>query len=251
VLPTAARAVCAKAGPPVDEENKRRQQEAAERAERAERVQACFARANVLGKFRDARLADLSLIPEDTRAAYADAVRRLSAVRTTPGFYALIGAIGNGKTRMLNAVVNEFCLEGRSAKYVDAADYIAGVRACWKSPEAGAEERYVQQHLRFSLLAVDEMTMRRGTPDENAILLRLFKKRDDAGVTTAVAGNYESKQEFEEMVDARIADRMCEAGGVIFCNWSSLRGWINPVSDAHSHDGPPSGKQAEVEGNSV
>src|SRR5687767_13727284 len=51
VVPAAARTVFAKAGPPVDEETKRRQQAAAERAERAERVQACLVRANVLGKY--------------------------------------------------------------------------------------------------------------------------------------------------------------------------------------------------------
>lgn len=206
-----------------------RHDETVRRAEMAERVRICLARANVPERFR-ASEADpwAPRVPEDCRDEYLRAERALSIAASRPGIYALIGQIGAGKSHMACALVNRFCREGRTARYLDAAEYIQGIRATWRSSESGAEGRFLAEHIRFALLVLDEMTIRRDTPDENLILMRLIKRRDDEKRTTVLIGNYASKREFDESIDARIADRIFQGGGVIFCGWPSLRGRILP-----------------------
>lgn len=194
--------------------------------EKSEVAARCFDGSGIPQHFRSARLDDdLSCIPSDVRDQYAREFERVKVAMRKPGIYALCGEIGNGKTWMFSALASAFCADARSAHYLKTFDYIERYRATWK--EGGdAGERFVARHVRFALLGLDEWQVRRDSPDENLILLRLLDKRYDAEKTTFLIGNQRTKQEFERTIDARIADRICEGGGIILCNWPSLRGRI-------------------------
>lgn len=211
----------------VDETERIRRRDAQiEAAERGERVAACFAGARVPERYRAARIDDLARVPADARERYAAATASLRSAIDVRGIYAMCGEIGAGKTHLACALINAFCLKGRSARYLKAADYIRDYRSTWRMPAAGAEDRYEREHLRLALLVLDEWQVRRDSADENLILLRLLDKRYDSGGTTVLIGNHGTQAEFEESIDARVADRICDGGGVILCDWPSLRGRI-------------------------
>jgi chromosomal replication initiation ATPase DnaA len=173
----------------------------------------------------DSRLPDGQLIPAAEAAMYSAACAKLSRAMTRPGIYALCGSLGAGKTHMACGLVNEFCGLGRSARYTKAADYIRDYRSTWKMG-AGAEDAYEKDYVRLSLLVLDEWQVRGDTDNENLILLRLIDKRYEADKTTLVIGNHGTQDEFERSIDARVADRICDGGGFILCDWPSLRGRI-------------------------
>lgn len=207
-----------------DEERIRRRDERLAAAERAECVRVCFAGARVPALYRDAGLDELARVPADVVDRYTAALKALEQARTTSGIYAVIGEIGAGKTHMACGLVNAFCNDGRSARYVKAADYIRDYRSTWRSNSPGAEDRFEREHVGLAVLVIDEWQVRRDTSDENLILLRLLDKRYEARGTTVLIGNHASQAEFEQSIDARVADRICDGGGVILCDWPSIRG---------------------------
>jgi DNA replication protein DnaC len=190
-----------------------------------ERIDKCRKGARVPERYVKARLDHQSTIPMDVENAYAAACAKLSRAMTRPGIYALCGSLGAGKTHMACGLVNEFCGLGRSARYTKAADYIRDYRSTWKMG-AGAEDAYEKDYVRLSLLVLDEWQVRGDTDNENLILLRLIDKRYEADKTTLVIGNHGTQDEFERSIDARVADRICDGGGFILCDWPSLRGRI-------------------------
>lgn len=205
-------------------------QEWLEARKRAERVAECHRLSNIPEYFRQARFGDTSKIPADVLEPYTIATGRLAVAQRNPGIYALCGEVGDGKTHMACGLVNWFCEAGRSAKYMKCRDYISGLRSTWKMDIAGAENAYEARHVRFSLLVLDEWQVRGETENENTILLGLIDKRYDAGGTTLLISNHANKQDFQETIDVRIVDRMHDGGGIIMCEWPSLRGRIARAS---------------------
>lgn len=176
--------------------------------------------------FRKAALGDLFHVPADSVEQYAAACTSLKTALTLPGIYAVCGEIGDGKTYMACGLINAFCDQGRGARYIKAMDYVKKYRATWKNDSHTAESDFENDHVRVSLLVLDEWQVRNETANENVILFGLIDKRYDAGKTTVLVSNHRTKQDFEQSIDSRIADRICDGGGIIICNWPSLRGRI-------------------------
>lgn len=197
-----------------------------EEYERAERVDACLRAAKVPERYRRAALNDRNGVPADCAEAYGRAADMLAVALTRPGIYVMCGEPGPGKTHLTYALVNAFCRAGRSAKLVKADDYITDYRSAWKSTAAGAERAFERDHVRPSLLVIDEWQRRRDTNDENLTLLRLIDKRYEECKTTVIVSNHATREEFEQSIDARLADRICDGGGIIVCDWPSVRGRI-------------------------
>ena len=202
-----------------------------EQYERAERVAVCLRTACVPDRYRRAALHDRAGVPADCAEAYGHVADNLAIAASRAGIYAMCGNPGTGKTHMAYGLVNAFCTAGRSAKLVKADDYLRDYRSTWKSTTAGAEGAFEAKHVRFSLLVVDEWQRRRDTADENLILLRLIDKRYEEGKTTVILSNHETRYDFERSIDARIADRICDGGGIIVCDWPSLRGRIRSSAE--------------------
>lgn len=206
--------------------NLRRQELAAERARLAERVARCAMRCNVPERYSQATLADFSKIPADCRERYTQAARKIAVLRDRPIIIALIGNIGTGKTFLACALINSMIREGRSAAYLTAMDYVLAVRQSYARNAKQTQEQIESSFIAPKLLALDEMQVRGETPNEDMLLLRLIDKRYQAGVATLLISNHETKAKLMERIDARIADRMADGGGVIVCDWDSLRGRI-------------------------
>lgn len=194
----------------------------------AETVAQCHLNSKVPQRYRAARLNDANMVPGDCQQPYYRAAGKLATALQKPGIYALIGEIGDGKTHLACALINEFCETGRSAKYLKCADYIRDLRANWDGGHAGGEAAYEAAHVRLSLLVLDEWQVRGETVSENNLLLRLIDKRYDDFKATVIIANYPTKEEFEKSIDGRIADRLCDGGGMIICDWPSLRGRLIP-----------------------
>ena len=212
----------------MDDDEIRQAEERQAAREKMSRADACFRRNGVPEIYRAANLYDYTSVPDHAFDSYREAQRQLARARTCPGIYALIGEIGAGKTHMACGLVNDFCSDGFSARYIKTADYIRDYRATWRLSEPGAEARFDQQFVSYRLLILDEWQVRGDTQSENILLLRLIDKRYEAGVTTVLIGNHASAEEFAGSIDARVADRIQDGGGVILCNWSSLRGRVRP-----------------------
>lgn len=198
-----------------------------EEYQRASRVSECRRLSNIPERYRNASLSDIDKVPADCIEQYQAAVKRLRVAQEQPGIFAMIGEIGDGKTHLACGLVNAFCIAGRSAKRIKCADYIEGYRSQWKSNQPGAESAFESTHVRFALLVLDEWQVRGETASENTLLLRLIDKRYEACKTTLIIGNYATQGEFEKSIDGRIADRLCDGGGMIICDWPSLRGRLN------------------------
>jgi DNA replication protein DnaC len=208
----------------ITKEEDEARQERLERYQRAESVAECHRTKNLPDGIKDASLSDLSRVPADSIDKYRAAVEKLKKAIERNGLYALCGQIGPGKTHMAGGLVNAFCDLGRSAKYMKTFSYIAGLRGNWGA--GGGEQRYEDQHVKISLLVLDEWQVRVGSENENLILMRLIDRRYDEKKTTVLISNHLTKSEFIATIDARIADRMHDGGGFILCDWASLRGRI-------------------------
>lgn len=198
------------------------QEAAAERCRLAGVADECRRTSGVPARYATARASDVSRIKPDHVEKYTATMRSLLKLLETPGTVALIGTIGAGKTHMACALIHAFCDKGRSARYATAMDYIIAVRRAYdgKKPQEQIEAEYI----RHSLLVLDEMQVRMETANEEMLLLRLLDKRYQNNRATLLLSNHPTKHEFLQRVDARIADRMREGGGILVADWESLRG---------------------------
>jgi DNA replication protein DnaC len=206
----------------VSPETMAEQQRRADLLQRQEVVAACRLRSNVPGRFKTARVDDWSAVPDDSVEKYSIAAKQLATSLTQRGLYVLCGGIGDGKTHMACGLVNAFCDAGRSGRYEKTKDFIDKLRGTWGDVQATA--RFKREYERYALLVLDEWQVRNNTENEEIELFRLVDMRYDAGGTTVIISNHNSADEVSQAIDARMADRMCDGGGVIVCDWASLRG---------------------------
>lgn len=182
--------------------------------------------AGLFDRFANASLDNFDHIPKDARAMYAEVVMVLRAGITRPG--AIIGLVGNpgpGKTYIASGLVRELCIAGKSARYTTTDDYFQAIKAEFKrgGNEAAVDERYRG----VALLVLDEIQVRGDTPWENRQLSKLIDHRYAKNRSTILVGNPAAGQTPVELVASlgdRIEDRIHDGGGIVVCNWASLRG---------------------------
>lgn len=180
----------------------------------------------VPARYAGASLDDLSHIPADAQGKYRSAAAALLRLVREPGIIALVGEIGSGKTHLACALVNEMVGAGRMARYISAKGYIDAVRETY-SPNATRTIHQVEmEHVRAELLVLDELQVRGETDNEQMLLMRLIDMRYQSKRSTVLIANFQSRDEFMQKIDARIADRMHDGGGVFVCDWQSLRGRV-------------------------
>jgi DNA replication protein DnaC len=84
------------------------------------------------------------------------------------------------------------------------------------------EKQVVEIFRKPKLLVIDEISERAETDWENLILVHLIDKRYDSANDTILIGNF-TRDNFIKSVGASISSRITECGGIIECNWDSLR----------------------------
>lgn len=199
---------------------------AAERA-RVEVAHACRKASRVPDRYKDAQLDTAVDLPADAAPRYRAAIKRLSGLVERPALMALIGELGAGKSWMACALINKFTSLGRSARYMEAMDYLLAIRQTWTRQATRTEDQVVNEYVQLSLLVLDEMQVRTESANEEVLLTRLINKRYMAKRATVLISNHESEEQFQADTNGRWADRMFDdGGGIIVCKWPSLRGRI-------------------------
>jgi DNA replication protein DnaC len=200
-----------------DMENERR------RLQDEAKVQELRTQAKVPKRYALADLDDVEAVPPVVRGRYMNAVATLRGLLDNPVTMALIGTRGPGKTHMACALVNAFCSTFRSARYLNAMDYFIELKATYGDRAKRDESQVERDYLRPALLVVDEVHERGDTDWETRMLTRLVNRRYEEEKATVLVCNL-TPAEFEKRVGESIADRIAEGGGIIVCDWPSLRG---------------------------
>jgi DNA replication protein DnaC len=209
IMPSGIRIV-----PPIDEDER----------ERVAKVSKCLDCAKIPIRYADADMDDVELIPEEERGAYAEAMLRLRTLLTTPALTMMYGPRGTGKTWMAAALVREFCAQGRWAMFAEAMDYFLALDQARETESRSALQVEVD-FIKPELLVLDAMEERADTPAKDRMLTRLINKRYAAVKGTLLITN-ETQEQFATRVGETISDRIFDGGGVINCDWPSLRGRI-------------------------
>lgn len=177
-------------------------------------------------RYAAASLAQLARVPADVHAAYADAAARVARLTERPAILGLVGDRGPGKTWIGWGLVLDFCRAARPAMHLKALDYFAELKRTYGASARRDESAVETDYLRPELLVIDELHERGDTPWEDRMLSRLVDKRYDAMLATLLISN-QTVEAFKERVGPSIADRMKEdGGGIIVCDWPSVRGRI-------------------------
>lgn len=163
-------------------------------------------------------------LPADAAAIADVKMNRLREVARPGTIVAVIGPRGTGKTHMVCCLVREVCTSGQSAIYMDAMDYLLAVRSTYGGK--GEEKQVENDHATVDLLVLDEMQERGETAWEDRMLTRLVNKRYAANKITILLSN-QDRATFSERVGESIASRIEDGGGVIVCDWQSVRGRLN------------------------
>lgn len=164
-------------------------------------------------------------VPDDAMERYAHTVGCLTSLFDKPGMVALIGTRGTGKTWMGCGLVMTFCRHGRYALYRDAMDYFLDLKATYDDGAKLDQQQVEARYLKPELLVLDEVHERGDTAWEDRMLTRLINKRYADERSTVLISNQDERT-FAERIGASIADRIHDGGGVIVCDWESLRGRI-------------------------
>ncbi len=194
-----------------------------ERLKRDRAIIALMEAANLPKKFSGIELGDVSRVPVDAAGDYDSACHRLLDVLHRPGIVALIGGRGPGKTTIGCGLIRECCRRLKSARYIDAVDYFIAVRETFGANAKATQSQVEAAHVRPFLLVIDELHERGDTPWEDRMLTRLINKRYAAELATVLISN-QDKKAFAAHVGESVVDRIRDGGGLIICNWKSLRG---------------------------
>ena len=169
----------------------------------------------------DVELPRQSLAPEDFEN-YLAARDELRTLLDAPGILVIRGENGPGKTHLVSALVNAFCDRGRPAFYCRAIDFFAKVKSTFG--QSGKTLEDLERRFRaYHLLAIDEIEVRSDSAWENALLRSLIDARYANVVATVIVTN-KSEEDLNAYFSPAIRDRIRESGGVVNCDWGSLRG---------------------------
>lgn len=166
----------------------------------------------------------LKFVPRDSQSEewtekYSSLVKCLNSGE--PLMYALIGRRGTGKTQMASSVIQRACEGGISSLYCKAMDFFINLKATYGNQDA-TEQAVFSKHKIPNLLVIDEIQVRSESEWENNALTHLIDKRYDAMKSTIFIGNLKPNS-LKDCVGESVYSRLTEIGGVMDCNWESLR----------------------------
>lgn len=187
----------------------------------------CWKDANVPEKYRRADFGMIGSLPPDVSEPYAKTISSLQHLLEQPAMLAMIGGRGAGKTWMACALVREFCKAGRSAMYLEAMDYFLELQETFDNGCKINSASVERKHIAPELIVLDAMEERADTAWNDRMLVRLINKRYAANKSTLMISNQDATT-FKKHIGESIEDRIRDGGGIIKCDWKSLRGRINP-----------------------
>jgi DNA replication protein DnaC len=142
----------------------------------------------------------------------------------TGAIWALLGEWGTGKTQMAAFLILVACKNLRSARFTTAIEFFVRLRSPYCDGSSHTDEAaIIRQFTEYDLLVIDDAHVRAESDFENRLLHHVIDKRHVSMRETILTSN-QSEAVFCDTIGGAVIDRMCAAGGVIECNWSSFRG---------------------------
>lgn len=173
--------------------------------------------ANGLGeRFHQVRLEKIpAWLPDEYRATAARLLRLISA----PGFIALGGPTGVGKTALAGGLMRAFVERGRYARKYDLAELFGEFQSRkWGEQTANL----IEQLRRRDLLVLDEVEPQRSRwidPQVRAIVNYRYER--PAHLTTIIITNRQPEA-LVEFIGEKTWRRLDQSGGYIACDWESI-----------------------------
>lgn len=190
---------------------------------RSERQQALWLRSNIPERHK-ANMRDESGAPAEWKRR-----RDYLFLRIASGL--LVGLIGNrgtGKTQLAVSLGVASIAVDRSVLYVKAMDIFLWLRHNMADSSKSSQLEAMTQFLAPDLLIIDELGERGETAFEDQMLVYLCDKRYDTGRKDTILIANMTPQVFRESAGPSISDRLVECGGLISCEWPSIR--RNPIA---------------------
>ena len=132
----------------------------------------------------------------------------------------LIGGRGTGKTQAAVELMLQQIDDNKSARYAKAMDLFIDLRSSYSSD--ATEKSIVNTYVAASLLVVDDVHQRGNSAWEDRVLAHIIDRRYDEKLDTLLISN-ETPVTFKASMGVTIIDRMQQCGGLIVCDWPSLR----------------------------
>lgn len=140
------------------------------------------------------------------------------------GTIAIIGDRGRGKTVMATWLADQRRQKYTSpGMYARAHDLFATIRRSWHPQSKEDEWSVLERYRTTSLLVIDEFQERSESEWENRTLVNILDHRHGNILPTILIANLSAKA-FVATVGPSLADRIAQTGGIVECDWGSLRG---------------------------
>lgn len=202
--------------------------------DRQDLVEKLRAASGVWPQYAGASIADVEfprrVLTQDEFSRYGSVRDELTTLLAAPGLLVLSGDNGPGKTHLASSLVHAFCDAARPAFYCTALDFYRKLASTFGAPGRTSEDLIIKFR-RYELLVLDEIEVRPEKPWHDNELRDLINARDGHLVSTVLCTN---KSERELIGDPKTAtvpylsraiiDRLCRSGGILRCDWPSLRG---------------------------
>ena len=159
---------------------------------------------------------------------YTAVLAELKTLLKWPGLLILSGDNGPGKTHMAAMAVNDHCDAGRSAYYCTSMHYYRLLASTFDAPGKTQLDLYRRLH-GYDLLVLDELEIRPAKPWHDNELRDLINARYGHRLSTVLITNKSPAQLLsddgggEPYLPRAIRDRLQHEGGVLLCDWPTLR----------------------------
>lgn len=149
--------------------------------------------------------------------------KRWADVRASGAVLLLIGGTGTGKTHLACAVANAIIPEHLPAvTFGTVSEYLRGIRDTYRKDSGRSEQQAVRALLEPDMLIMDEVGGRASEHDQS-LMFDIINARY-ADMRPMILLSNLARCELDELLGARMADRLREVGTYVNMDWPSYRG---------------------------
>lgn len=132
------------------------------------------------------------------------------------------GPMGNGKTGLMSAIVNELLARDEACLYSRIQEFIADVQATYDAESPRSTEAVMMKYKRAPVLFLDEVNIHNVSRDRLDKIEELIRYRYNNDLPTLMTMNID-QQEFADMWDGRSADAAIAMAHWVYVGGAKLR----------------------------
>lgn len=133
-----------------------------------------------------------------------------------------MGGHGTGKTHLAVGILKSVFSEGFTGLYTTASRLFSGARSTYSKNSKWTEDDFYNAMIELDLLVIDEIVVKRMSPDEFNIFFRVIDERYGEMKSTIFITNADSDELKSEFTD-KIMDRLNYISTALAFNWQSYR----------------------------